>query len=142
MGGRGSGPKRDAERDQEMARLRAEGLTLAEIGRRLGLTRQAVKAALDRLGEPARGRGGFAALSAGQRRRIASLGGKAAHAKGAAHRFTSATAAAAGREGARVAHQRGTAHRFTSEEASAAGKKGGKAKKKRKAAEATDEPAG
>jgi hypothetical protein len=39
MGGAGSGP-----------RLRQQRLTLAAIGRRLGLTRQAVKAALDRLG--------------------------------------------------------------------------------------------
>jgi hypothetical protein len=33
-----------------MLRLRQQRLTLAAIGRRLGLTRQAVKAALDRLG--------------------------------------------------------------------------------------------
>jgi hypothetical protein len=135
MGGRGSGPKRDAERDAEMVRLRAEGLTLAEIGRRFGLTRQAVQKALDRLGvagRPAHGCGGFAALSAEERRRISALGGKAAHAKGRAHRFTGATAAAAGRKGAKAAHGRGTAHRFSSEEASAAGQKGGRARKKRR----------
>jgi transcriptional regulator with XRE-family HTH domain len=33
-----------------MARLRAEGLTLAEIGRRLGVSRQRVKVALDNVG--------------------------------------------------------------------------------------------
>jgi hypothetical protein len=145
MGGRGSGPKRDAERDREMLRLRAEGLTLAEVGRRFGLTRQAVQKALDRLagtGQQPRGRGGFAALSAEERRRISSLGGRAAHAKGKAHRFTSTTAATAGKKGARVAHGRGTAHRFSREQTSAAGRKGGRARKKRKATEVTDEPAG
>jgi hypothetical protein len=39
---------------------------------------------------------GFAAMSADERSRIASLGGKAAHQKGTAHRFTKEEAAAAG----------------------------------------------
>jgi hypothetical protein len=51
MGGRGSGPRCDVERDREMQLLRAEGLTLAEVGRRVGLARQAVQKALDRHGE-------------------------------------------------------------------------------------------
>jgi transcriptional regulator with XRE-family HTH domain len=38
----GSGRKPDPRRRAEIARLRARGLTLAEIGRRLGVTRQAV----------------------------------------------------------------------------------------------------
>jgi general stress protein YciG len=43
---------------------------------------------------------GFAAMDAAQQREIASRGGKAAHAKGTAHEFTSEEAAAAGRKGA------------------------------------------
>lgn len=43
---------------------------------------------------------GFAAMDANQQREIASRGGKAAHAKGTAHEFTSEEAAAAGRKGA------------------------------------------
>ncbi len=43
-------------------------------------------------------RRGFAALDAEQRRRIASMGGRAAHEKGTAHEFTSEEAAAAGRK--------------------------------------------
>jgi transcriptional regulator with XRE-family HTH domain len=38
----GSGRKPDPRRRAEIARLRSRGLTLAEIGRRLGVTRQAV----------------------------------------------------------------------------------------------------
>jgi general stress protein YciG len=60
-----------------------------------------------------------------KQRAIASKGGKAAHAKGTAHRFTPAEASEAGRKGGRAAHARGTAHRFTAEEASEAGRKGG-----------------
>jgi hypothetical protein len=43
-------------------------------------------------------RRGFAALDADQRKKIASMGGKAAHEKGTAHQFTSEEAAAAGRK--------------------------------------------
>jgi hypothetical protein len=49
-----------------------------------------------------------------------------------AYRFSSATAAAAGRKGAKVAHERGTAHRFSREQASAAGKRGGRARKRQR----------
>lgn len=45
---------------------------------------------------------GFAAMTREQRDRIASMGGKAAHAKGRAHEFTSDEARAA----AKVKHQR------------------------------------
>jgi general stress protein YciG len=60
-----------------------------------------------------------------KQRAIASKGGKAAHAKGTAHRFTPEEASEAGRKGGRAAHAKGTAHRFTASEASAAGRKGG-----------------
>lgn len=42
---------------------------------------------------------GFANLSKEERQRIASLGGRAAHAMGTAHEFTSEQAKAAGRAG-------------------------------------------
>ncbi len=42
---------------------------------------------------------GFAAMSADERRRIARLGGKAAHRKGTAHRFTKVEAIKAGQIG-------------------------------------------
>ena len=42
---------------------------------------------------------GFAAMSADERSRIARLGGKAAHRKGTAHRFTPQEAAKAGQIG-------------------------------------------
>ncbi len=57
-------------------------------------------------------RRGFAALDAEQRRRIASMGGRAAHEKGTAHEFTSEEAAAAGRKrgqgGRRGSHEEQT----------------------------------
>lgn len=43
--------------------------------------------------------GGFAAMPSEKVRQIASMGGKAAHALGTAHKFTSAEAQAAGRRG-------------------------------------------
>jgi DNA-binding XRE family transcriptional regulator len=42
MGGPGSGGTPDRRRQHQVAELRAEGLTLAAIGRRLGLSRQLV----------------------------------------------------------------------------------------------------
>lgn len=48
---------------------------------------------------------GFASMSADKQRQIASKGGKAAHAKGTAHEFTSEEARAAGRKGG-IARQR------------------------------------
>jgi uncharacterized protein len=48
----------------------------------------------------AKGRGrGFASMDASKQREIASKGGKAAHAKGTAHEFTSEEAREAGRKG-------------------------------------------
>lgn len=44
-------------------------------------------------------RRGFAAMPADTQRAIASLGGKAAHARGTAHEFTAEEARAAGRKG-------------------------------------------
>lgn len=62
-----------------------------------------------------------------RRKAIASAGGKAAHARGTAHRFDSHAASEAGRR----AHQRGTAHVWTPEAAREAGRKGGRAARKR-----------
>src|SRR5207237_10572884 len=70
---------------------------------------------------------GFGSMDINKRREIASKGGKAAHAKGSAHRFTPEEAREAGRKGGQAAHQKGTAHEFTPEEASFAGRKGGRA---------------
>jgi hypothetical protein len=70
-----------------------------------------------------RKRRGFASMSMDERRRISALGGKKAHAKGTAHRFTREEAKQAGSKGGRIAHALGTAHEFTSEEAIAASRK-------------------
>ncbi len=75
---------------------------------------------------------GFAAMDRDKQRQIASMGGKAAHAKGTAHEFTSAEAALAGSKGGKAAHEKGTAHEFSREEAAAAGRKGGQASGKTK----------
>lgn len=110
-------------------------------------------------GAPRRGGGrGFAGMDPARQREIASKGGKAAHAKGTAHEFSSEEARAAGRKGGeaggganrgfagmdpakqreiaskggKAAHAKGTAHEFTSEEARAAGRKGGEASGSRK----------
>jgi DNA-binding transcriptional regulator LsrR (DeoR family) len=50
VGNKNSGRRTNHARLAEMARLRDQGLTLAEIGNRLGVTRQAVHDALLRLG--------------------------------------------------------------------------------------------
>lgn len=44
-------------------------------------------------------RRGFASMSTEKRKKIASMGGKASHAKGTAHEFTSEEARIAGRKG-------------------------------------------
>ena len=72
---------------------------------------------------PGTSRRGFASMDEEKQRAIASKGGKAAHAKGTAHRFDSKE----GREAGRAAHEKGTAHKFDSEQAREAGRKGGKA---------------
>jgi transcriptional regulator with XRE-family HTH domain len=48
-----SGRKPDAKRRAEIARLRAKGLSLAEIGRRLGVSRQSVQVTLRAMARPA-----------------------------------------------------------------------------------------
>lgn len=48
---------------------------------------------------------GFASMDANVQRRIASMGGKAAHQKGTAHEFTSTEARTAGRKGGKASHQ-------------------------------------
>jgi hypothetical protein len=75
-----------------------------------------------------------------KRRSIASKGGKAAHKKGTAHRFTSDEARAAGRKGGLRAHEKQTAHRFTSEEARAAAAKAARNKERRRGNGKTPEP--
>ncbi len=60
---------------------------------------------------------GFASMDPDEQREIASGGGRAAHASGNAHEFTSEEA----REAGRAAHASGNAHEFTSEEARRAG---------------------
>jgi uncharacterized protein len=62
---------------------------------------------------------GFAAMTPEQRRLHGSKGGKVAHERGTANRFTSDSASAAGR----IPHEKGTAYRWSSEEARAAGRK-------------------
>jgi hypothetical protein len=54
-----------------------------------------------------KGRGrGFASMSSEKKREIASKGGKAAHAQGTAHRWTSEEAKAAGRKGGSMSKRR------------------------------------
>ncbi len=50
-------------------------------------------------------RRGFAAMNADKQRRIASLGGRAAHERGTAHEFTPDEARAAGRKGGEMVSQ-------------------------------------
>jgi uncharacterized protein len=50
------------------------------------------------ISKPARAKRGFAVLSPEKKREIASMGGKAAHEHGRAHRFTSEEARAAGKK--------------------------------------------
>jgi hypothetical protein len=121
--------KLDHELQRQAVALYATGLTQAEVGARLGLSVYLVARILREAGVEVRL--GFAGMSPERRRRIAALGGKAAHAKGVAHEFTPEEAAAAGAKGGRRSLELGVGHRFTSEEARAAGRKGGQ-KRKRK----------
>jgi uncharacterized protein len=66
---------------------------------------------------------GFAALDPEARRRLGSKGGRTAHERGTANKFTSESASLAGRK----PHENGTAHKWTSAEAREAGRKGGSA---------------
>jgi DNA-binding XRE family transcriptional regulator len=57
MGGPGSGREPDWQTQRQVSELRRQGLTLAEIGRRLGLSRQLVHHHLKAAGMPTPGRG-------------------------------------------------------------------------------------
>ncbi len=59
-------------------------------------------------------------MTAEQRKALGSKGGRLAHERGTANKFTSESATLAGK----IPHERGTAYRWTSEEARAAAKKG------------------
>jgi uncharacterized protein len=63
---------------------------------------------------------GFAALTPDERRALGSKGGRTAHARGTANKFTSESASSAGR----IPHERGTAFRWTSDQARDAARKG------------------
>lgn len=61
----------------------------------------------DSQGRDSKGRGrGFASMTAEKKREIASKGGKAAHALGTAHKWTSEEAQAAGRKGGSISRRR------------------------------------
>jgi general stress protein YciG len=136
MGGPGSGPRpktRDpAARAARIVRLRASGLTLREIGARVGLSGQMVKVLLNGLGHPTQALpdrpAGFASLTGQQRREIARKGGQTAQAGGKGYRWDSEAAVEAGRKGGKATQARGTGYRFNSETGRAAGKKGGRGK--------------
>lgn len=59
--------------------------------------------------EPKKSRRGFSAMSPEKQREIASMGGKAAHAKGTGHQFTKEEAREAGRKGGLAAHAKARA---------------------------------
>jgi hypothetical protein len=73
---------------------------------------------------------GFAAMTAEDRKKLGSKGGKTAHERGTANKFTPESASVAGRR----PHENGTAHKWSSEEAREAGRKGGSALRRRRAA--------
>jgi general stress protein YciG len=107
--------------------LYRQGLSLAEIARRVGVSDMGVASSLKRqVGYQTAPCSGFRGMSPEKQRAIARLGGKASHAAGTAHTFTSQEAAAAGAKGGRAAHAKGTAHKFTSEEGRAARRKRGR----------------
>jgi general stress protein YciG len=74
---------------------------------------------------------GFAALDPEKQREIARLGGKAAHAQGKAHEFTSEEARAAGKKG-------GEAVSKDSEHMRAIGRMGGRAPRRKRNGDAPD----
>jgi hypothetical protein len=73
---------------------------------------------------------GFGSMDPAKHKAIASAGGKAAHAKGVAHRYTPAEARQAGHKGGVVAHAKGRAHRFSSEEARKAARRSAEVRKR------------
>ena len=94
-------------------------------------TKASSASAGDTLPPPAPALRGFAAMSLEDRRRLGSKGGKTAHERGTANKFTSETASVAGRR----PHENGTAHKWTQEEARAAGRKGGSTIRRRRQAQ-------
>jgi uncharacterized protein len=62
---------------------------------------------------PSKGRHGFASWDLEKRTRVAAKGGRAAHAAGTAHQFTSAEAKAAGRKGGIAVHAKNKAREAT-----------------------------
>jgi hypothetical protein len=77
---------------------------------------------------------GFARLTTEQRRALGSKGGRTAHERGTANKFTSDGASRAGK----IPHEKGTAHHWTSDQAREAGRKGGVAARKTRAERALD----
>src|SRR5258708_22188559 len=71
---------------------------------------------------------GFAGMTPEERRALGSKGGRTAHERGTANKFTPETASVAGRK----PHENGTAHKWTSDEAREAGRKGGSALRRRR----------
>jgi len=75
---------------------------------------------------------GFAVMTPEQKKEIASAGGKAAHAKGKAHKFDSATAKVAGSKGGKSVSQ-------NKEHMAAIGQKGGQARSRNMGANKLDD---
>lgn len=73
---------------------------------------------------PARAKRGFAVLSPEKKREIASMGGKAAHEHGRAHRFTSEEARAAGKKRHQLRMMAAAAAKAAEEQAAAQGQTG------------------
>ncbi len=73
---------------------------------------------------PARAKRGFAVLSPEKKREIASMGGKAAHEHGRAHRFTSEEARAAGKKRHQLRMMAAAAAKAAEEQAAAQGQAG------------------
>jgi hypothetical protein len=115
----------DQEQQRRALALYATGLTIPEVGARLGIGAKRVGRMLRAAGVTPRQ--GFAALSPKRQRQIAARGGQAAHARGTAHEFTHEEAVAAGAKGGTRAHELGRAHAYTPEGARAAGRQGGRA---------------
>ncbi len=99
--------------------MRITSLEKENVQRMTGRSEEASRPSIvERRRPPASGDGssgalrGFAAMSSRRRREIASLGGRAAHAAGAAHEFSSDEAREAGRKGS-TATSRNRAHMAT-----------------------------
>jgi hypothetical protein len=76
-------------------------------------------------------RRGFAPRDLAKRRVVANMGGKAAHARGTAHKFNSGEASAAGQKGGLAVQAKGTGRQFKPAEARKARRRGGLARPRR-----------